>query len=124
MSSSSQSGAHLSQTSSSAQLLVGPNGESLFDYKRKLLKILAKFQYPHTTSIANDELRKFMTVEITDHEHMVLFLSVLGDFNDHMKLQQKKEQLKNFGVAAEIFEEALIPYLPKTLASLAKKVTE
>lgn len=65
-----------------------------------------------------------MTIEITDHEHMVLFLSLLAEFNDHMKPQQKKEYIKIFGVAAEIFEEALIPYLPKILNTFSKRVSE
>ena len=65
-----------------------------------------------------------MTIEITDHEHMLLFLSLLGEFNDHMKPQQKKEHLKIFGVSAEIFEEALIPYLSKVLTIFSKRVTE
>ena len=65
-----------------------------------------------------------MTIEITDHEHMVLFLSLLAESNDHMKLQQKKEYIKIFGHAAEIFEEALIPYLPKVLTTFQKRTTE
>jgi hypothetical protein len=35
-----------------------------------------------------------------------------------MKPQQKKEQIKIFGLAAEIFEESLIPFIPKILATL------
>jgi len=64
---------------------VSSSGESLFEYKRKLLKTLSKFGVAHTIHIAQDEIRKFMTIEITDHEHMVLFLSLLAESNDHMK---------------------------------------
>ena len=39
---------------------------SLFDYKRNLLKTLSKFGAAHTIAIAQEEIRKFMTVEITD----------------------------------------------------------
>jgi len=88
---------------------------SLFDYKRNLLKTLSKFGAAHTIAIASEEIRKFMTVEITDHEHMVLFLSLVGESNDHMKPQQKKEYIKIFGLASEIFEESLIPYLQRIL---------
>jgi len=52
-----------------------------------------------------------MSVEIIDHEHMMLFLSLIGEANDHMKTQQKKEYIKIFGLAAEIFEDSLIPYV-------------
>ena len=35
-----------------------------------------------------------------------------------------KEQIKMFGVAAEIFGEAFLPYLPKTLQTLTKLIKE
>lgn len=75
------------------------------------MKILAKFGANHTIQIGWDEIRKFMATEITEHEHMMTFLHMLAEENNHMKLQQKKEYVKIFGVAAEIFEDALIPYL-------------
>ena len=61
--------------------------------------------------IASEEIRKFMMTEITGHEHMVLFLNALSDSNEHMKLPHKKEYIKIYGVASEIFEESLIPYV-------------
>ena len=69
----------------------------------------------HTMQIASDEVRKFMQTEITDHERMILFLNALSEHNEHMKPQQKKEYIKVYGVAAEIFEDALIPYVQKVL---------
>ena len=65
-----------------------------------------------------------MTTDITDNDRMNCFLSAISDSNEHMKPQQKKEQIKIFGIAAEIFEEALIPFLPKVLATLQKKLKE
>lgn len=62
-----------------------------------------------------DEVKKFMSTDITDTEKMTIFLSSLSDYNEHMKLQQKKEQIKIYGIASEIFEESLIPFLPKIL---------
>jgi hypothetical protein len=41
-----------------------------------------------------------------------------------MKSTQKKEYFKLYGLAAEIFEESLIPFLPKVLSNLQKKVKE
>ena len=61
--------------------------ESNFEFKRKLLKILAKFGANHTVQIGWDEIRKFMSTEITEHEHMMTFLHMLAESNDHMKLQ-------------------------------------
>jgi len=61
--------------------------ESNFEFKRKLLKILAKFGANHTVQIGWDEIRKFMATEITEHEDMMTFLHMLAESNDHMKLQ-------------------------------------
>jgi hypothetical protein len=41
-----------------------------------------------------------------------------------MKPQQKKEQIKIYGLAAEIFEESLLPFMPKILITLNKKLKE
>ena len=38
-----------------------------------------------------------------------------------MKLPQKKEYIKIYGRAAQVFEESLIPYLGKILSLLLKK---
>mmetsp|Transcript_21393 Transcript_21393/g.33090 ORF Transcript_21393/g.33090 Transcript_21393/m.33090 type:complete len:92 (-) Transcript_21393:4250-4525(-) len=35
-----------------------------------------------------------------------------------------KEQIKVFGVAGEIFEESLVPYLPRILSNLQKLLKE
>lgn len=46
---------------------------------------------------------------------MNTFLSCLAEQND-MKNTQKKEYIWVFGMAAEIFEESLIPFIPKILS--------
>ena len=35
-----------------------------------------------------------------------------------------KEQIKQFGIAAEIFEEALVPFVPKMMANFSKRIKE
>ena len=59
--------------------------------------------------------------EVREHEHMMMFLNKIGESTSHMKLNQKKEYVRAYGRAAAIFEEALIPYLPKILQILQKK---
>ena len=54
-----------------------------------------------------------MMNDITDNDRMNHFLNSLGDHNEHMKPQERKEYIKIFSIAAEIFEESLIPFLPK-----------
>jgi len=83
----------------------------MFQFKKMLLSILGKFNSPQTQQQASDELKNLMKIHITDNERMVSLLSQLGVVNDHMNTNQIKEQFKQFGVAAEIFEEALIPFL-------------
>lgn len=73
---------------------------------------------------ASDELKRLMRIEITDNDRMIIFLNSLSDINEHMNVNQMKEQLKQFGVAAEIFEEALVPFVPKIMANFAKRIKE
>ena len=35
-----------------------------------------------------------------------------------------KEQIKQFGVASEIFEDALVPYVPKMMINFQKRIKE
>ena len=41
-----------------------------------------------------------------------------------MKPNHKKELIKLYGSAAEIFEEALLPFMPKVLAYLQRKLKD
>ena len=75
-------------------------------------------------AIGNEEINRFMMQEIREHEHMIIFFNKISESNGHMKVQQKKEYIKIFGRAAQIFEEALIPYFSKILTILSKKAKE
>ena len=65
-----------------------------------------------------------MATEITDNDRMNSFLNAVAEHHEHMKPQQRREQIKVYGLAAEIFEESLIPFLAKILGSLSKKLKE
>ena len=41
-----------------------------------------------------------------------------------MKNTQKKEYIRVYGLASEIFEESLIPFLPKILAQITKRLKD
>jgi hypothetical protein len=41
-----------------------------------------------------------------------------------MRINHKRELIKIYGLASDIFEEALIPFLPKILTYLEKKLKE
>jgi hypothetical protein len=97
---------------------------SIFDFRQKLLSVLSKFQDAHTLKTGIEEVKKFMMNDITDTDKMNTFLTSVAEHNEHMKPQQKKEHLKVYGLAAEIFEESLIPFLPKIHTVLQKKCKE
>lgn len=65
-----------------------------------------------------------MTEHITNTDRMNAFLFMLQEHNEHMKPNQRKELVKLYGTAAEIFEEALVPFMPKILAYLQRKLKE
>ena len=49
---------------------------------------------------------------------------MLSETNEHMKPHHKKELIKLYGEAAEIFEDALLIFLPKIQGYLEKKLKE
>ena len=85
---------------------------------------LSKFGEPHTMRIAHDEVKELMTEHITNTDRMNSFLFSLSESNEHMKIQHKKELIKIYGESAEVFEEALLPFFPKILSYLQKKLRE
>jgi hypothetical protein len=114
----------LQQERESALMASQLSAHTVKQFKANLLSVLGKFAKAHTHKKAAEELRLLMTADITDNERMSLFLAALGDLNEHMTLAQMKEQIIQFGVAAEIFEDALIPFLPKILGNFTKKLKD
>lgn len=85
---------------------------------------LAKFNDPLTTKQASDEVHELMTEHITNTDRMNAFLFMLAEHHDHMKVHHKRELIKVYGAAAEIFEEALLPFLPKIQSYLERKLKD
>lgn len=100
------------------------SSQDLFLFKKNLLSVLSKFGGQHTQQQAAEELKRLMKVEITDNDRMLMFLTCLANIDEHMNISQMKEQMKQFGVAAEIFEDALVPFVPKMLNSFQKRIKE
>jgi hypothetical protein len=107
---------------SKKQLL--PPIENENDYRRVLLSILSKFNSNHTLKVANSELRELMNEHITSADRMNLFLNHLNDSSEFLKSNQKKEFIKVYTMASEIFEESLVPFLPKVIFHLSKRLKE
>lgn len=47
---------------------------------------LSKFSESHTLQQGIEELKKLMRTDIKDSERMVIFLTKLTDFNEHIKV--------------------------------------
>ena len=56
-----------------------------------------------------------MLQDVTDSDRMIICFNKFTAFNEHVKPQQMKEQIKMFGVASEIFGESIIQFIPKIL---------
>ena len=65
-----------------------------------------------------------MMREVTDNDRMSLLLNLLDDFTVHTEISQKATQLRQFGVAAGIFREQLLPYMPKITNQLARQLKD
>jgi hypothetical protein len=65
-----------------------------------------------------------MTEHITNTDRMNAFLFMIQEHNEHMKINHRKELIKLYGNAAEIFEEALLPFFPKIQSFLERKLKE
>ena len=75
-----------------SRLTATPQGsmlpqESLFEFRKALLSILSKFADNHTTKTGIEEIKKFMSSDITDNDRMNCFLNSISDHNEHMKPQ-------------------------------------
>ena len=75
------------QINSHAQMATVPVNETIFEYRQKLLQILNKFFDNHTLKTGIEEIKRFMTSDITDTDKMNVFLNALADHNEHMKTQ-------------------------------------
>ena len=107
-----------------ARRAVFPQIDSIQQFRQCLLASLSKFGDSYTQKTAWDEVKELMTDHITNTDRMNLFLYTISEQNEHMKSSQKKEHIKLYGLAGEIFEDSLLPFIPKILNYLQKKLKE
>ena len=96
--------------------------ETKHQFRQCLLSALSKFNNNYTTKTAVEELKELMVEHITNTDRMNTFLYHINEQTDHLGNTQKKEYIKVYGIAAEIFEESLIPFLPKILSQIQAKL--
>ena len=65
-----------------------------------------------------------MTEHITNTDRMNAFLFMLQEHNEHMKPNHRRELIKLYSTAAEIFEEALVPFMPKLMNFINRKLKD
>ncbi|CDW90612.1 microtubule-associated protein tortifolia1-like [Stylonychia lemnae] len=114
----------LGQHMTSSNSGIFPPIDNLQQFRQCLVMSLSKFGDPQTIKQAADEIRELMTEHITNTDRMNAFLLLLQEHNEHMKPNHRKELIKIYGTAAEIFEEALLPFMPKILTYLQRKLKE
>jgi len=71
------------------------------EFRQCLLKSLSKFADNHTQQTAWDEVKELMTEHIINTERMNAFLYLISEQNQHMKISQKKEYIKLYGLAGD-----------------------
>lgn len=94
------------------------------EFRQCLLQSLSKFADNHTQQTAWDEVKELMTSHIINTERMNTFLYLISEQNQHMKISQKKEYIKLYGLAGEIFEETLLPFIPKIMGYMQKRLRD
>lgn len=55
---------------------------------------------------------------------MNTFLLTISETNEYMKTNQKKEYIKLYGEAAQVFEDALLPFISKIFGYVLKKLKD
>ena len=74
---------------------------------------------------AHEEMKDLMTEHVTNSDRMnALFSALASDTKYNVNRNQRKEIVKLFGAAAEIFEESLSTFVSKVVTLLQKLLKE
>lgn len=107
------------------KVTVFPQIQSLQQFKHHLHLTLTKFQEQGMVFKAHEEMRDLMTEHITNSDRMNAFLGALAHDNKYnANKNQRKEIIKLYGIASEIFEESLATFVQKILMYLQKILKE
>ena len=98
-----------------------PSIENMHQFKHCLHLTLTKFADTNMVEKAHEEMKDLMTEHITNTDRMNVFLTALAsDTKYNVNQRQKKEVVKLFSVAAEVFEDSLQTFIPKIVTLLNK----
>ena len=91
-----------------------PPMENLQQFKHHLHITLTKFAEPNLVSKAHEEINDLMSEHVTNSDRMNAFLGALsgpGDKTSPNNISQRKEMIKVYGSAAELYEESLLSFV-------------
>jgi len=95
--------------------------ETMKQFRQLISNSMLKMKEAQTMQSALDELREIMRVHVTSTDRMNTLIAVFAEQNEHMGAAQRKESLKIFGLMGEIFEDSLLPFIPKILNICQKR---
>jgi hypothetical protein len=61
---------------------------------------------------------------VINSERMNVVIYHLTEFNDTMKPFQRKELIKLLASSAEVFQDKMVPFMPKILAFYGKRIKD
>ena len=93
-------------------------------HKLKILLNAALCKLSENTTLRNgiEKIRLIIKSNITNDDRMNTFITSISEFHECTNLLQRKESLKLFGMAGEIFEDTMIPFIPKILTLCTKRL--
>jgi len=102
----------------------GPVSIGLPEFRAIVLSSLSKLGKSDTQKTALEEIKALLTNHANSEEKVLAFLNSLADTNEHLNNMHKKEFIKMYGTLAEVLEGDAVPYIPRIVAALQKKMKE
>ncbi|KRX10893.1 Armadillo-type fold [Pseudocohnilembus persalinus] len=105
----------------------GQEIENTQTFRQAILHTLSKLNDPHTQAKAEEEFIEICKLYGQSIERIHLVINLLGDQSqlDHnSRLSTKKQYIKLYGLAAEVYGFKILEFFPKILQNLNKKLKE
>eukprot|EP00347_Sterkiella_histriomuscorum_P010202 403377213 len=101
-----------------------PQMENVNQFRQVLLASLNKLSDQSTIKSATEEVYQLLKEHTINNERLNVVIYHITEFHDTMKTFQRREHIKLLGVAAEIYQDKLIQYMPKILAFYNKRIKD
>ena len=102
----------------------GPVSIGLPEFRAIVLSSLSKLGKSDTQKTALEEIKALLSNHANSEEKVLAFLNSLADTNEHLNNMHKKEFIKMYGTLAEVMEAEAVPYIPRMVTALQKKMKE